>query len=425
MKNISYFLHFLCFIWFFIFFTSIQGYPQKQVVAIKGGKLVTVTKGVIAEGVILINQGRIIKVGKDISIPKRATVIDATNYYVLPGFIDAGTNLGAAEINSLGNDDDESTSPITPHMRIIDSINPENRFIKLARSTGLTSVLSAPGEGNLLSGQSAMIQLYGGTVEEMILSFPVGIHGSLGELPKLRFGTKGGYPMTRMGEAALLRQTLIETQEYLSRIEKYKKSTKTKQRNKKKGKTKNTVTSPPAMNLKLHSLVPIVKGEIPLIIRANRLDDILTALRIAKEFNLKIILNHGAEAYKVADQLAASNIPVIIGPVSDMHQRMETQNALFENASRLYHAGVKFAFQTGSIKNLNSLLLMTRRAVIHGLPAEEALRAITINPAQILKVDHQIGSLERGKLANMVIFDGDPIKSNPKLKLVIIKGEIM
>ena len=178
---------------------------RSEILAITQGKLLTVTKGVIEQGTILIQNGNITAIGNDIPVPDGARIIKAEGLLVVPGFVDAFTNLGAADIEKENQDFDEATAPITPHLRIIDAIDPNNRFIALARKTGVTSVLSAPGEGNLLSGQSALIHLHGKTVKDMLISFPVAVNGSMGEMPKLRYGQKGRYPSTRMGIAALLR----------------------------------------------------------------------------------------------------------------------------------------------------------------------------------------------------------------------------
>lgn len=401
-------------------------FPQEKTIAIRGGKFITVTKGIIENGILLIQEGKIAAIGKNVSIPKEAKIIDATKYTVLPGLIDSFTNVGTAEIEEVEKDYDEATSPLTPHLRIIDALNPENSFIPLARKRGITSVLSAPGEGNLLSGQSALIHLSGSTVEEMVIKFPVGMHASLGEAPKLRYGQKDQIPSTRMGEAALLRQTLINARDYVNRIISYEKRLKEYRRKEKEGKAPSLEKPvPPPIDFKLQSLLPVIKRELPLIVRANRLDDILTALRIADEFRLKIVLNHGAEAYKVADILATRKIPVLVGPTSSYYQKMETRKATNQNALLLQKAGVKIAFQTGSVQNFSDLLYQAELAVSYGLAYDEALKALTLYPAQIFGVEDRLGSLEEEKIADIVIFDGDPLRSLARIKMVIIKGHIV
>lgn len=399
-----------------------------EVLAIRGGTLVTITNGTIKNGILLIEGGKITAVGKDIAIPKKAEIINAEKYIVLPGLIDSFTNLGAVETEGIEEtkEYDEATSPVTPHMRIIDGINSESSLFPAAIKTGVTTALCAPGEGNLLSGQSALIQLRGDSIEEMVLKFPVAVHGTLGEPPKLRYGAKNINPSTRMGEAALLRQTLIDAQDYADKIRSYKEKLKDYEEKVKEGKEgKDKKPVPPTTNIMLQSLIPVIKGELPLILRANRYDDILTALRIAAEFKLQIILNYGSDAYKAAKKLAANNIPVLIGPIPPYRSTQETMGTLYENAALLHKAGVKIAFQTGSAHNLGSLLHQASIAVSYGLPYEEALKALTINPAQIFGLENELGSLEKGKRADIVMFDGDPLNSLSHVKMVMIGGQIV
>jgi len=409
---------------------------EEEVLALRGGRIITVTQGTIEKGTVLIKAGKIAAVGQDVVIPREAKVIDAANCTILPGLIDSFTNLGTTEVEPTDRDFDEATSPVTPHLRIIDALNPENSFVPVARCSGVTAALTAPGEGNLLSGQSALICLSGDTAEEMVLKSPAAVHANLGEIPKLRYQAKDQLPSTRMGAAALLRQTLIEAQEYENQIlafekklEEYKSRIKEEKEGKEENKGKEdkeplSEPSPPPKDFKLEALIPVLKGEMPLIVRANRLDDILTALRIADEFRLKIILNHGAEAYKVADELAARKIPVLVGPLAEYYQRIETRGALFENVVRLHKAGIKLAFQTGSIANVSDLLYQAEMAVRYGLSDEEAFKMLTLYPAQIFGVDGMIGSLEKGKLANLVVFEGDPLKRPSRVKMVVIKGQV-
>ncbi len=424
-----------CFVCGVVFLLCVAGLSaQDDTLAFRGAKIITAAQGTIENGILLIKGGKIVAVGKNIEIPEGTKVIDVSKSTIFPGLIDSFTNLGTAEIEPFDKDFDEATSPITPHLRIIDAINPENSFIPIARKRGVTAALTAPGEGNLLSGQSALICLYGETMEDMVLKFPVAVHGNLGETSKLRYGTKGQMPSTRMGAAALLRQTLIDVQAYLDKIlvyekklEEYKNKKEKTKKDKDDGKNKKEPLqepAPPPTDFKLKSLIPILKGDQHLIVRANRQDDILTALRIAEEFGIKIVINHGAEAYKVANRLARKNIPVLVGPVGSYFQRIETRGSLYENVVKLHQAGVKIAFQTGSIENVSDLLYQAESAVKYGLPYDEAVKALTLYPAQIFGVDDKIGSLEKGKMANLVVFDEDPLKQLSKVKMVVIKGKV-
>ncbi|MGB8951661.1 MAG: amidohydrolase family protein [Candidatus Aminicenantales bacterium] len=391
-------------------------------IAIKGGRIVTVTAGVIENGTLIIRDGRIEAVGKDIRIPSEADVIDAAGTTILPGFIDGFTNLGIADFAAFGSDDDEASDPVAPHLHVTDALNPENRFIPLARASGVIAAICAPADGNLLTGQSALIRLKGVSIEEMGIKFPAAVHGCLGEPPKMRYGKMNQMPMTRMGAAALLRQTLIDAQAYVHGIDEYEKKLAAFQ---KSGKKDEKEPNPPAIDPKKMALRPVLEGKIPLILSADRYDDILTALRMADEFNLKLILNHGAEAGRMADVLASKKVPVIIGPLAHAPLKLETMNSIKENAAWLSRAGVKIAFQTGSIQNASGLLAEARLAVANGLPPEEAMKALTIYPAQIFGVDAIYGSLEVGKSASLVIFDGDPLAMRSQVKMVFIDGKKM
>ena len=393
---------------------------EEAVIAVRGGTLHTVTKGIIESGNIIIRNGKIEAVGKNIAIPKGAEVIDAGRAAVFPGFIDAFTNLGADEVIYEG-DFDEATSPVTPQLWIIESINPENEYIPAARRMGTTAVLAAPGVGNLISGQSALLRLAGATVKDMTLRFPVAVHVNLGEAPKKRYGAKGQMPQTRMGEAALLRQTFTETKEYLASLERYEDKLADFQA---KGGAGDRPERP-AVNLKYDALIPVLKGTLPAIVTAERLDDILTALRIADEFGLRIILSGGADAWKVKERLAEKKIPVLLRPEEAARLTVETQGAVFDNAAMLQKAGVKICFLTGSTRNLTGLVEQARLAVAYGLSQEDALKALTINPAEVFGAAAELGSLEKGKAGDIVIFEGNPFLAPARVKTVIVGGRLI
>ncbi|MFC1661339.1 amidohydrolase family protein [Gemmatimonadota bacterium] len=389
---------------------------QTQPVALQGGRLLTITQGVVEGGTIILEAGRIAAVGSDISIPSGAQIIDVSGMTIMPGLIDGFTNLGAADLPSRGKDDDEATDPVTPHLRIVDAINPQNRFIAAARSLGITAVLCAPADGNLLSGQSALVHLAGATVEEMVISSPVGIHLSLGEAPK-RYGERNRAPMTRMGSAALLRQTLVDAKGLSEKLALHERKLAAYRAGEEEDEP-----SPPERNLKLEALLPVVRGEKPLIVSADRFDDIHTALRIAAEFEVRLILNHGAEAHRVTEELSEQGIPVLWGPSSAAFKELESERGTPATPKSLAEVAVPFAFQTGSTENLAGLLNQARAAVIHGLAYEEALKGLTIYPAQIFGVADHFGSLEVGKSADVAVFDGDPLQELSKVEMVFIEG---
>ena len=399
---------------------------ENPVIAVKGGRFFTGTKGTIDGGVLLIRDGTIAAIGKDVAIPSGAKVIDASACFIMPGLIDAFTNLGTEEPGTLGSDSDEKTSPVTPQLRIIDSFDPENPFIPMARRAGVTAALIAPAVGNLIAGQCGLVSLWGDDTAAMTIKFPVAVQGAMGEAPKIRFGSKDQTPQTRMGEAALLRQTFIDVQNYLQQISDYEKKDREFKAKKAEGKEpEGEKPSPPPADLKFQALVPVLKAEIPFLVTANRLDDILTALRIADEFGFKIILSGGADAYRIKERLAAAKIPVLLKPEEAAARlTVETQRAVPENAALLFGAGVKIAFQTGSVKDATGLIHQAQVAVAGGLPHDEALRALTVNPAVIFGVAGDLGSLEKGKVANLTIFENDPLLSPARVKAVIIRGEI-
>ena len=395
---------------------------QENPIVLRGGRLVTVSQDVIEEGILLVRGGVIEAVGREVPIPDDARIIDVMGKVVLPGFIDGFTHLGTAELASFGADDDEATDVLTPHLRITDALNPDNRFIARAKESGTTTVLSAPGEGNLMTGQSALIRLTGSTAEDMTVVFPVAVHVTLGEAPKLRYGTKGSMPMTRMGAAALLRQTFIDAIAYADKIDEYEEKAARHERSKGKD---DSGPVPPDTDFKLQALVPVVRGDLPLMVSADRYDDILTALRIGAEFGLKLILNHGAEAYRLAETLSSKNIPVIVGPLAYRDLKLEAMKSTRETAALLSKGGVKIAFQTGSIQNVSSLLAEARLALANGLPYEEALKALTLYPAQIFGVEERLGSIEPGKSATLVVLDKDPLHHLAQVEMVLISGEIV
>lgn len=370
---------------------------------IKAGKILRVTRPPLEKGIILIEEEKIAAVAEDMAIPEAATVLDYPQGIVFPGFIDACTNMGLEDIEPDERDSQETSMSIMPHLRVIDALNPENRFIALARKGGVTSALIAPKAGALLSGQSALINLAGKTVEEMLVKFPVGVHATLGEIPKAIYGKRGQMPSTRMGEVALLRQTLTDAIDY------YQKS--------KRGQEKR--------DFKQEALIPAIKGELPLIVQVNRLSDILSALKIADEFDLRIIINQGTEAYRLVEILSAKKIPLILAPLEIYYQSFETRGASDNSPFILNKGGVKIAFQTGDIRYGTSLLHQARMAIENGLSYEEALKALTIYPAEIFGVDNQLGSIEAGKLANLVVFEDDPLVGLARVKAVIIKGRIV
>lgn len=390
---------------------------QTDPVVLQGGRLLTVSQGVIENGSLVIQGGRIVALGTSVAIPTGARIIDVSGKTLMPGLIDGFTNLGTADFPSLGKDDDEATDPVTPHMRIIDGLNPENRFLPAARGSGVTAALCAPSEGNLFPGQSALVRLAGAMVDEMVVRFPAGVHVTLGEAPKVRYGTRNRAPMTRMGSAALLRQTLIDAVDHSEKLAVYER----KAEGFEAGREEKEPTPIPR-NLKLEALLPVLRGENPLIIGADRFDDINTALRITAEFDVKMILRGGAEAHRLVEELNQREIPVVWGPADAPFRELEAKEGTPRTPALLAAAGIRFAFQTGGIENVTGLLDEARSAFAHGLPYEEAVKGLTLYPALIFGAEEELGSLEVGKSADLIVLDGDPLAEPSTVEMVFVRG---
>jgi imidazolonepropionase-like amidohydrolase len=380
--------------------------PAERPILIKGGRIVTVTKGTLETGSVLIQGGRITAVGKDLAAPGDALVVDAGGSFVLPGFIDSSTTLGFVEWETVERDDDEAATTLTPQIRAIDAFYSDNTLVPEALRQGVTVALIAPARGNLLSGQGALVHLDGGDIAASTLLSPAAVHGTLGDVFKPRSKATAAPPYTRMGAAALLRQTLVDARAHRDRL-------------------RSSTGAKPSPQPMLEALVPVLDRERPLVIAANRMDDILTALRIAREFGIRIVISQGAEAWRVRDELAAAKVPVLIMPRTASRLTVETAGGRHDNPALLRGGGVTIAFETGTVQNVGDLLSLAQDAVRYGLPVGEALRALTISPAEIFGVAGDVGSLEEGKLANIVIFSGHPLLSPARVKTVIIKGRIV
>lgn len=378
--------------------------------ALINGKIYTMTRGVIEGGTILIDEGKIIDVDSGIAVPSEAEVIDCSGRIITPGIIDAHTHVGIGEegIGWEGRDYNEMTDPITPELRAIDAINPEDQGFQDAVEGGITTVMTGPGSANVLGGQNVVIKTRGNTVEEMILRDPAGVKGAFGENPKRVYGQgKQKSPMTRMATAALLRKTLVKAQNYLKKLEQGKKDP----------------DKMPERDLQMEILARVLRKEIPLRLHAHRADDIMTILRIAREFDVDVTLEHCTEGHKVAKEIAEAGVPAVVGPSLTNRAKVELKDRTFRTPAVLYEAGVKVALMTDHpVIPLQYLPIAAGLAVKEGLPYEEGLKAITINAAEILGVDDRVGSLEKGKDADLVVFDGDPLELRSKIELVLIDG---
>lgn len=371
---------------------------------IKNGTVLTMAGEPIKMGQVLVNEGKIISVGENISIPEDCEIIDANGGYVMPGIIDAHCHIGMWEdgLGFEGDDGNEITDPATPQLRAIDAINPMDRSFIEAYENGVTCVCTGPGSANVIGGQFATIKTKGKRIDNMIVQQTASMKVAFGENPKRCYDAKKQAPSTRMATASILREYLLKTKKYIE------------------DKEKN-----PSFDMKLESLVPVVKGELNIKAHAHRADDIFTAIRIAKEFGLKMTLEHCTEGHLIADELAREGFSAIVGPTFGSRSKVELRELSFETPAALQRAGVKIALMTDHpVIPVHHLPLCAALAVRSGMDEEAAFKAITINPAEILGVSDRVGSLEVNKDADIVVFDKHPFDIQAKTTCVLIDGEI-
>ncbi|RLI57880.1 MAG: amidohydrolase [Candidatus Thorarchaeota archaeon] len=376
-------------------------------------------QGIIENGTIVFDESGIHDVGTEIAIPDGAEVIDADGRYVTPGFIDAHTHQGLFDgsIGWAGQDGNESVNPVTPELRGIDSFNPFEPSLKEVVKGGVTCINTGPGSANVIGGQTFIIKPTGsGIVDEMLVMAPSGLKVALGENPKRVHGNEKRSPATRMAVAALLRKTLTDGQNYLNEWTAYGEKAREA---KKKG---EAPPAPPKKNLGLEVIAMVLKREIPLHAHAHRADDIATIIRIAKEFNIGLVIIHCTEGHKIADFIANAGVPAVVGPTMFWVSKPETRERSFETVVKLVRAGVKVALQTDSLTPMLHFQLLPMYAVKYGLTKDEAFRCVTMNPAEILGIENRVGSLEPGKDADIVIWSGDPFDFYSKPESVFING---
>lgn len=381
-------------------------------ILIKNGKILTMAGKTIENGEVLIDNGKIVDVGEEIVAPLDCQVIDAEGGYVMSGIIDAHCHIGMWEdgMGFEGADGNEATDPVTPQLRAIDAINPADFSFKEAYENGVTCVCTGPGSANVIGGTFTIIKTRGKRIDDMVVKEPAAMKIAFGENPKRVYNSKNRMPSTRMGTAALLRETLYKAKSYLAKKEKAEKD----------------LDKMPDFDLKLESLLPVLKGEMPLKAHAHRADDIFTAIRIAKEFGVKLTLEHCTEGHLIAEELAREGYPAVVGPTLTTRSKIELKELTFEAPKKLAEAGVKIALMTDHpVIPVHYLPLCAALAVKAGLDGETALKAITINPAEILGIADRVGSIEKGKDADIVIFDKHPLDVQANARYVLIDGEIV
>jgi len=374
--------------------------------AIKNAKIITMNGEVIEKGDILISEGKILDVGSNLEIPKDCNIVDKTDKIILPGFVDAHTHLGIGEedIGWAGKDYDESTDPVTPHLKAIDAINPADTGLKDAYKGGVTTVMVTPGSSNIFGGECCVIKTHGKIVDDMVLKENVGIKAAVGENPKRDYGSKQNKaPKTRMGIAAIMRKTLLEAQEY---------------------KSKKESSNDFEKDIKLEALLPVLNKEIPLKVHAHRADDIITVLRIKNEFDINVTIEHCTEGHLVPKKIYEENIPAIVGPTFGERSKNELKNKSFKTAGILADYGVKVAIMSDhGVTPTQYLPIYAALSIKAGMDEIEALKSITINPAEILGVDDRVGSIEKGKDADLIVFKGDPLDIRSEIEEVYINGK--
>lgn len=368
-------------------------------------------------GFIEIENGKIIRLGEMSKLHNIKSseiednqIIDALGRIVIPGFIEAHCHMGITEEkkSTEGDDCNENVEPVTPYLRAIDAINPMDAAFGDAVRAGITSAMIGPGSSNVVGGQFAFVKTSGRRIDDLVVLSPAAMKIAFGENPKVNYSGQGKMPITRMAIAAMLREELTKAKCY---CEKRQLAEEKKEAFEK--------------DFRYECWLPVFKGVIPLKAHVHRVDDIFTAIRIAKEFGLKMTLDHCSEGHLIAEELEKEGYPAIVGPDLSSRNKIEVQNMAFKTAGILFQHGIKIAITTDHpVSLIASLPICAGLAAKAGLPESEAIKAITINAAQICNVDKWVGSLEIGKDADIAIFDGDPLAVSTHTFCTIINGKI-
>ncbi len=402
--------------------------PAPGTIAITGGKVLTVSHGVIENGVVLIEGGKISAVGAaaSVKVPKGATIVDAKGMTVYPGLIDSETRLGLSEIaaDRMTNDTVEPSDEIFPQMHVYDAFHAESEHIPITRFNGITNAIVAPADTDTIPGQDSFIQLAGRDRDAMLMVKDVALAMNFGQAPKRGArgegpaGPEGGrYPSTRMGEISQMRQALLDAQEYMARRAR-------------PAAGDDSAAAPAAggrgaagsNSLRNEALVPYLKGEKPVVLGVYDGHDVETAMAFAQEFHLKVILSHVTRAQDVLDKIASYHVPVIVGPIFDLPEANERYDAVYSLPGELAKRGVKVILASYNVSNSRNLPYSAGFAVAYGLPYDEAMKSITLNAAEAFGLGDKLGSLDVGKIANVVIADGDPLDVRTSVKQVYING---
>ena len=373
------------------------------------GRIYTMEGPVIERGYIKINGKMIEETGsmEELQEPREERILDVDGAWVMPGLIEAHAHIGITEEKTglIGDDCNEQTGPVKPSLRAIDGINPMDPAFHDAIQAGITSVMAGPGSANVVGGQFVFMKTWGRCIDEMIVKQPAAMKIAFGENPKTTYGDQGQCPGTRMGIAALLREELFRAKQY--------------KEEKESGKLEKA-------DFNLEPWIPVLNKEIPLKAHAHRADDILTAIRIAGEFDVDLTLDHCTEGHLIAEEIAASGFPAITGTGLTSRSKQEVEYLSFKSAAVLAEAGILTAVTTDHpVALIQYLPLCAGLEVKHGLPMEEGLKALTINAAKICRTDDRVGSLGQGKDADIAIFTGNPMEIFTETLYTIIDGEIV
>lgn len=376
-----------------------------QTIAITGGTVHPISGPPIQNGTVIIQNGRIAAVGAGIAVPAGATRIDATGKVVTPGLFESSTNMALVEVEAVGTTNDyrfqDDEDQVAAAFNVADGINPRSMVIPVTRIAGVTTVVSRPA-GGLISGQGLAFDLIGDRISEMQIRDPIAMFASVTENEhQAGGGTRGGMFMR-------LREVLEDARVWARNPQGFE-----------RGETREFSIS----RLDMAALQPVLRGELRLVVEAHRASDIQTVLRIAEEYGLRLIIAGGTEGWMVAEDLRRANVPVLVKVLRNLPESFESLGARYDNAALLRRAGVQVAITTGETYKAFNIRQEAGNAVAYGLPYDEALRAVTLYPAQIYGVADRYGSLEPGKVANVVVWDGDPLELLTNVEHVFIRGQ--
>ena len=374
---------------------------RAQTIAITGGAVYPVSGLRIENATVLIRDGRIAAVGANVQVPAGARQVDARGKWVTPGLIDVATQIGLTEIGAVEGTNEGTLrgNEVAAAFNVLEGVNPASQLIPVARIEGITTVMSGPG-GGLISGQAVALDLWGDRIEDMVIKSPVAMVGQINEGAK---GTGGG---SRAGVMARLRRLFNDAREYDRRRTDYQR------------RQMQPLSAPVA---DLEAMLPVLRGELPLVLGANRRSDIENALRLAREYNLRLLIDGAVEGWQVADQLAAARVPVIINPLADI-PTYDGLSPRLENAALLSRAGVQVIISSFDSHNSRNIKQLAGNAVAYGMDWDAALRAVTLGPATALGIGDRYGSLEVGKVADVVVWSGDPFEFSTAAETVLVRG---